>query len=160
MGSGYPSADIAREYKSSGNFSSFAYQNQRLFSNYAMNYATAGRLWNDNDRYKSRDKSYPTGESEELTRGPRAQSVSVHHEGEKLGSSLTQDKYNLQEFQTKYDHAKFYVIKSYSEDDVHKCLKYDVWSSTPNGNKKLDAAYRDAEGKANIFLFFSVSVLT
>ncbi|KAK1417690.1 hypothetical protein QVD17_26824 [Tagetes erecta] len=157
LASGYPSAEIARGHKSSGNFSSFAYQNQRLFSNYAMNYASAGRLWNDNDRYKSRDKSYATGESEELTRGPRAQSVSVHHEDEKLGSSLTQDKYNLQEFQTKYDHAKFYVIKSYSEDDVHKCLKYDVWSSTPNGNKKLDAAYRDAEGKTNIFLFFSVN---
>ncbi|KAI3506503.1 hypothetical protein L1887_28864 [Cichorium endivia] len=72
--------------------------------------------------------------------------------------SLRREKYNLEEFQTKYDHAKFYVIKSYSEDDVHKCIKYDVWSSTPNGNKKLDAAYRESEGKTNIFLFFSVGL--
>ncbi|KAI7748544.1 hypothetical protein M8C21_024112 [Ambrosia artemisiifolia] len=157
MGSGYQSAELAKGYKPSGNFSSFAYQNQGLFSNYAMNYASGGRLWNDNDRYKSRDKSFATGESEELTRGPRAQSVNPRLEDEKMGVSLTRDKYNLEGFQTKYDHAKFYVIKSYSEDDVHKCLKYDVWSSTPNGNKKLDAAYRDVEGKTNIFLFFSVN---
>ncbi|XP_035834375.1 YTH domain-containing protein ECT1 isoform X4 [Helianthus annuus] len=157
LGSAYQSADFAKGYKSSGNYSSFAYQNQGLFSNYAMNYASGGRLWNDNDRYKSRDKSFATGESEELTRGPRAQSVNTHLEDEKMGVSLARDKYNLEEFKTKYDHAKFYVIKSYSEDDVHKCLKYDVWSSTPNGNKKLDTAFRDAEGKANIFLFFSVN---
>ncbi|CAH1445232.1 unnamed protein product [Lactuca virosa] len=48
---------------------------------------------------------------------------------------------------TKYEQAKFYIIKSYSEDDVHKCVKYDVWSSTPNGNKKLDIAFLEAEGK-------------
>ncbi|XP_076906770.1 YTH domain-containing protein ECT3-like [Bidens hawaiensis] len=157
LGSGYQSVDFAKGYKPSGNASSFGYQNQGLFSNYAMNYASGGRFWNDNDRYKSRDKSYASGESEELTRGPRAQSVSTHVEEDKMGVSLTRDKYNLDAFQTKYDHAKFYVIKSYSEDDVHKCLKYDVWSSTPNGNKKLDAAFRETEGKTNIFLFFSVN---
>ena len=39
--------------------------------------------------------------------------------------------------------AKFYVIKSYSEDDVHKSIKYGVWASTDTGNRRLDAAYRD-----------------
>ncbi|KAD6795481.1 hypothetical protein E3N88_06377 [Mikania micrantha] len=156
FGSGYLSGDLAKGYKTSGNFSSYAYQNQGLFSNYAMNYASGGRLWND-DRYKSRDKSYTTVESEELTRGPRAQSVKKHFEAEKMGILLAHDKYNLETFQTKYDNAKFYVVKSYSEDDVHKSIKYDVWSSTPNGNKKFDAAFRDADGKANIFLFFSVN---
>ncbi|KAL2528279.1 uncharacterized protein Fot_20880 [Forsythia ovata] len=60
--------------------------------------------------------------------------------------------------------AKFFVIKSYSEDDVHKSIKYNVWSSTPNGNKKLNAAYEDAQRIAAgdsrgcpIFLFFSVN---
>ncbi|KAH7850548.1 hypothetical protein Vadar_034733 [Vaccinium darrowii] len=50
------------------------------------------------------------------------------------------------------------------EDDIHKCIKYDVWSSTPNGNRKLDAAFHDAEAKTietgtkcPIFLFFSVN---
>ncbi|XP_010549291.1 PREDICTED: uncharacterized protein LOC104820525 isoform X1 [Tarenaya hassleriana] len=56
--------------------------------------------------------------------------------------------------------AKFFVIKSYSEDNVHKSIKYGVWASTTNGNKKLDAAYREAkekEGACTIFLLFSVN---
>ncbi|PWA85909.1 YTH domain-containing protein [Artemisia annua] len=157
LGSAYQSAGLSKGYQPSGNYSSYPYQNQGLFSNYSMNYPSTGRLWNENDRYKPREKSYNNGESEELTRGPRAQALNVNVEEDKLVIPLTKDKYNLDEFPTKYDHAKFYVIKSYSEDDVHKCIKYDVWSSTPNGNKKLDAAYRDADGKANIFLFFSVN---
>lgn len=79
---------------------------------------------------------------------------------------LRREMYNLPDFQTDYEDAKFFVIKSYSEDDVHKSIKYSVWSSTINGNKKLDAAFRDAEAKTlvdgkkrPIFLFFSVSEL-
>lgn len=77
---------------------------------------------------------------------------------------LRREMFNLPDFQTDYEDATFFVIKSYSEDDVHKSIKYSVWSSTVNGNKKLDAAYRDAEAKTlvdgkkrPIFLFFSVS---
>lgn len=74
------------------------------------------------------------------------------------------DQYNKDDFPVDYVNAKFFVIKSYSEDDVHKSIKYNVWSSTPNGNKKLHSAYEDARRLANgdsdscpIFLFFSVS---
>ncbi|KAJ0232081.1 Evolutionarily conserved C-terminal region 7 [Hirschfeldia incana] len=63
-----------------------------------------------------------------------------------------------------YTNAKFFVIKSYSEDDVHKSIKYNVWSSTLHGNKKLQSAYEDAQRIATekscecpIFLFFSVN---
>ncbi|KAF2310328.1 hypothetical protein GH714_007802 [Hevea brasiliensis] len=74
------------------------------------------------------------------------------------------DQYNKDEFPVDYIDAKFFVIKSYSEDDVHKSIKYSVWSSTPHGNKKLQSAYEDtqkiAAGKPRaypIFLFFSVN---
>ncbi|KAG6726215.1 hypothetical protein I3843_02G058500 [Carya illinoinensis] len=74
------------------------------------------------------------------------------------------DQYNKDEFPADYVDAKFFIIKSYSEDDVHKSIKYIVWSSTPHGNKKLDSAYEDAQrvaaGKPRgcpIFLFFSVN---
>ncbi|KAI4344730.1 hypothetical protein L6164_011922 [Bauhinia variegata] len=74
------------------------------------------------------------------------------------------DQYNREDFPVEYENAKFFVIKSYSEDDVHKSIKYNVWSSTPHGNKKLESAYEDAkriaEGKSGgcpIFLFFSVN---
>ncbi|GAB4851462.1 hypothetical protein Ancab_030864 [Ancistrocladus abbreviatus] len=69
-------------------------------------------------------------------------------------------QYNREDFPENYSDAKFFVIKSYSEDDVHKSIKYNVWASTPNGNKKLDAAYQEAQGKPGgcpIFLLFSVN---
>ncbi|XP_048321340.2 YTH domain-containing protein ECT4 isoform X1 [Ziziphus jujuba] len=75
------------------------------------------------------------------------------------------DQYNKDDLPVEYADAKFFVIKSYSEDDVHKSIKYNVWSSTPHGNKKLNNAYEDAQriaaGKPRgcpIFLFFSVNV--
>ncbi|KAI3882909.1 hypothetical protein MKW92_000416 [Papaver armeniacum] len=77
---------------------------------------------------------------------------------------ISADNYNREDFSVNYVDAKFFVIKSYSEDDVHKSIKYNVWSSTPNGNKRLENAYEDAQkisaGKPSgcpIFLFFSVN---
>ncbi|KAG6575149.1 YTH domain-containing protein ECT2, partial [Cucurbita argyrosperma subsp. sororia] len=74
------------------------------------------------------------------------------------------DQYNKDDFPIEYADAKFFVIKSYSEDDVHKSIKYNVWSSTPNGNKKLNFAYEDARRIVSaksrscpVFLFFSVN---
>ncbi|MQL78265.1 hypothetical protein Taro_010698 [Colocasia esculenta] len=101
----------------------------------------------------------------ELTRGPRANrkegSSSIVSTENSVGFLMRRDNYNLQDFQITYEKAKFFMIKSYSEDDIHKSIKYNVWSSTPNGNKKLDAAFREAEARAKettkcpIFLFFS-----
>ncbi|XVE92118.1 hypothetical protein REPUB_Repub01dG0069600 [Reevesia pubescens] len=56
--------------------------------------------------------------------------------------------------------AKFFVIKSYSEDNVHMSIKYGVWASTSTGNKKLDTAYHEAKSKQGtfpVFLLFSVN---
>lgn len=77
-------------------------------------------------------------------------------------STVNPDLYNRSDFVTDYENAKFFIIKSFSEDNVHKSIKYNVWASTPHGNKKLDAAYREAkeiEGRCPIFLLFSVSAL-
>ncbi|KAJ6720899.1 YTH YT521-B HOMOLOGY DOMAIN-CONTAINING [Salix viminalis] len=82
-----------------------------------------------------------------------------------LGNIIIQtNQYNKDDFSTDYLDAKFFVIKSYSEDDVHKSIKYNVWSSTPHGNKKLQTAFEDAQKLAAgrprgcpIFLFFSVN---
>ena len=72
------------------------------------------------------------------------------------------EQYNKDDFPIDHPDAKFFVIKSYSADDVHKSIKYNVWSSTPNGNRRLDAAYTEAQGRSPrrcpIFLYFSVSV--
>ncbi|XP_020872022.1 uncharacterized protein LOC9300630 isoform X1 [Arabidopsis lyrata subsp. lyrata] len=105
-------------------------------------------------------------------RGPRASSRVKSKNSSKLCSTTgdsTSDSstagpnpslYNNPEFVIDYKNAKFFIVKSFSEDNVHRSIKYNVWASTPHGNKKLDTAYRDAEkmgGKCPIFLFFSVN---
>lgn len=47
--------------------------------------------------------------------------------------------------QPKYSFSRFFVIKSYNEEDVHKAIKYFIWSSTERGNKILDQAYNEVE---------------
>lgn len=81
-------------------------------------------------------------------------------ENDKITVTAEREQYNKADFPEEYAEAKFFVIKSYSEDDVHKSIKYNVWASTPNGNKKLDAAYQEAQQKSGgcpVFLFFSVN---
>lgn len=114
----------------------------------------------------------------ELNRGPRGKGaknqkgfvpVALAVKGQNVPLNVTSEEdknvtpdwgqYNLPDFPEEYADAKFFIIKSYSEDDVHKSIKYNVWASTPNGNKKLDAAYKEAQEKPNgcpVFLFFSV----
>ncbi|KAI0094072.1 YT521-B-like domain-containing protein [Irpex rosettiformis] len=65
--------------------------------------------------------------------------------------------YNPVEFDTRPLFAKYFVIKSYTEDDVHKSLKYEIWSSTDPGNKRLDKAFKENAGRGPIYLFFSVN---
>jgi len=60
-------------------------------------------------------------------------------------------------------HSKYFVIKSFTEDDVHRAVKYKVWCSTFHGNKKLQTAWEKqqkySEGKTagDVYLFFSVN---
>ena len=52
--------------------------------------------------------------------------------------------------------SKFFVIKSFSEEDVHKSIKYGVWSSSKNGNLTLKNAFNITKEKnGNVYLFFS-----
>lgn len=104
----------------------------------------------------------------ERNRGPRAfkPKVRTTANGSTIDNSksgtideVLRESYNHLDFVTNYKHAKFFIIKSYSEDNVHKSIKYGVWASTSNGNKKLDAAYREAKENHRacpIFLLFSV----
>jgi hypothetical protein len=53
---------------------------------------------------------------------------------------------------------QFFVIKSFSEEDVHKSIKYSVWSSTKNGNQTLNNAYNlTKEQNGSVYLLFSTN---
>jgi len=45
--------------------------------------------------------------------------------------------------------CRFFVIKSYSEDDVHKSIKYGLWTSTETGNRRLNEAFHSAAQPKN-----------
>ncbi|CAG8576851.1 24797_t:CDS:2 [Cetraspora pellucida] len=74
-----------------------------------------------------------------------------------MSSFMAERGYNPKAFNCKPQNARFFVIKSYTEDDVHKSLKYDIWASTEIGNRRLDKAFRDNADKGPIYLFFSVN---
>ncbi|VDQ16408.1 unnamed protein product, partial [Trichobilharzia regenti] len=64
---------------------------------------------------------------------------------------------NPTNFDTHVEKARFFVIKSFSEDDIHRSIKYSIWCSTELGNKKLDTAFAEANHAYPIYLFFSVN---
>jgi len=65
--------------------------------------------------------------------------------------------YNPREFDTRPPQARFFVIKSFTEDDVFKSIKFEIWSSTVLGNNRLDKAFSESSEKGPIYLFFSVN---
>lgn len=65
--------------------------------------------------------------------------------------------YNPIHFDLTPKSARFFVIKSYTEEDVHKSLKYEIWASTDLGNKRLDRAFNESHGSGPIYLLFSVN---
>lgn len=153
-----------------------------LYPNNAADFKPNGHEYLVGDRLKTRAKVNGNGNLDvlnEQNRGPRINKMrnpwlspvdantgahGMVENTENCGPEVNRDQFNLADFPTKYDNALFFVIKSYSEDDVHKSIKYNVWASTPNGNKRLDAAYQVARersvgnpGGYPVFLFFSVN---
>lgn len=138
-----------------------------LYPNNLLTVKANTKTWVSTDKLKLRGKV--NGSLNEQNQGPRTAnakvaSVSGGNSAGTGSSKIRTDQYNLPDFLTKYDHALFFVIKSYSEDDIHKSIKYNVWASTPNGNKRLDSAFQDAQkrmeekgSKCPVFLFFSVN---
>ncbi|KAA0714086.1 YTH domain-containing family protein 1 [Triplophysa tibetana] len=65
--------------------------------------------------------------------------------------------YNPKEFDWNLKNGRVFIIKSYSEDDIHRSIKYSIWCSTEHGNKRLDSAFRAINGKGPVYLLFSVN---
>uniref|UniRef100_A0A8C6T2L4 YTH domain-containing family protein n=1 Tax=Neogobius melanostomus TaxID=47308 RepID=A0A8C6T2L4_9GOBI len=80
--------------------------------------------------------------------------VESHPVLEKLRASHS---YNPKEFEWNLKNGRVFIIKSYSEDDIHRSIKYSIWCSTEHGNKRLDSAFRAMNGKGPVYLLFSVN---
>nr|XP_011461641.1 PREDICTED: uncharacterized protein LOC101312235 isoform X3 [Fragaria vesca subsp. vesca] len=136
---GYGWTSVQNKFKPRGRGSNFRYGNQDIDGLEELNKGPRG-------------KSYKAGVNVGLNKAnDEKDTTSAVPEGEQRSGADMLDNYS---------DAKFFIIKSYSEDDVHKSVKYNVWASTPNGNKKLDAAYQEAQEIATgcpVFLLFSVN---
>ena len=69
------------------------------------------------------------------------------------------NNYNPKDFDWNLKNGRVFIIKSYSEDDIPRSIKYSIWCSTEHGNKRLDAAYRSLNGKGPLYLLFSASLV-
>lgn len=75
-----------------------------------------------------------------------------------LDELKVKNNYNPTDFDLSAPNARFFVIKSYSEDDIHRSIKYEIWCSTEHGNKRLDQAFKERESNNGcVYLFFSVN---
>uniref|UniRef100_A0A671T481 YTH domain-containing family protein n=1 Tax=Sinocyclocheilus anshuiensis TaxID=1608454 RepID=A0A671T481_9TELE len=81
-------------------------------------------------------------------------SSEVHPVLEKLKAL---NNYNPKDFDWNLKNGRVFIIKSYSEDDIHRSIKYSIWCSTEHGNKRLDGAYRTVCAKGPLYLLFSVN---
>ncbi|CAL8105157.1 unnamed protein product [Calicophoron daubneyi] len=97
-----------------------------------------------------------SGNSRKNATGGYDDSLEALRESEALHQRLAKS-INPTNFDTNVKKARFFVIKSFSEDDIHRSIKYSIWCSTALGNKKLDAAFAEANSKYPIYLFFSVN---
>lgn len=58
-------------------------------------------------------------------------------------------------------HAKYYIIKSANEVNIHRAIKYNMWCSTYHGNTRLSSGVMETMKKygptGEVYLFFSVN---
>ncbi|CAA3021849.1 uncharacterized protein LOC111372679 isoform X2 [Olea europaea var. sylvestris] len=161
---GLTSSSSARRYPHAGSYQRGLPPNRNQSS-------TGKGARHEKDRDFISASSDAFGISSDRNRGPRfSKALSKSLPGEGTSSGVHKDvestsgfdisQFNAPDFTTDYENARFFVIKSFSEDNIHRSIKYNVWASTSLGNRKLDAAYREAKeinGICPVFLFFSVN---
>lgn len=147
-------------YEINENYNPNKYSNQRNHHSQQSNYSKP-LLDNPTPYSSARNVGPPTPAARER---PESPPVSRGNDGpsddfsradmEKL---LAENNYNPKEFDLNPRNARFFIIKSYSEDDVHRSIKYSIWCSTDHGNKRLDTAFRNQGDSGPIYLFYSVN---
>ncbi|KAM7090879.1 LOW QUALITY PROTEIN: YTH domain-containing family protein 1, partial [Ciconia maguari] len=103
-------------------------------------FGQSGGTGNDSNSGSAQPNPVPSGESQPVL--------------EKLKAAHS---YNPKDFEWNIKNGRVFIIKSYSEDDSHRSIKYSIWCSTEHGNKRLDSAFRSMNSKGPVYLLFSVN---
>lgn len=76
-----------------------------------------------------------------------------------LKKLMAKYNFNPREFKLDFENCCFFIIKSYSEDDIFRSIKYSSWTSTEHGNRRLNDRFKDLSRttKGPIYMLFSVN---
>ncbi|XP_047144979.1 YTH domain-containing family protein 2 isoform X1 [Hydra vulgaris] len=77
-----------------------------------------------------------------------------------LKKLLSKFNFNPRELNMDFKNSRFFIIKSYSEDDIFRSIKYSSWTSTEHGNRRLNEAFIEQKKtgiKTPMYLLFSVN---
>jgi len=156
----YPSRDanVSGSYFKSGKYNNYRHNNnyKNSFQLRKKDYSKrefntnekVGSIYNQNQRVKEEEIDEHTAqmliyraEMYILLRYPYL--IYLNNKSEDVAASINESSF-------------FFVIKSFSEEDVHKAIKYNVWTSTKIGNQTLSNSFRAAKEKGGeVYLFFS-----
>lgn len=96
--------------------------------------------------------------------GPLQQSQPVALPADSLANPVRLDFNPVQYELSPPSSTRFLVIKSFTEDDVHRSIRHGIWASTDKGNQRLDRVYKECHQEASgrneepkVLLFFSVN---
>jgi hypothetical protein len=98
-----------------------------------------------------------SGSSEEIYHKPPFKSLPSYDDDAALRAAFPAMQYvnyvhGIHEFSQSY----FYVIRSKKTDDIHKAVKYGVWTSSPQNNFKISEAFKNRTNQGgNVFFFFT-----
>ena len=113
----------------------------------------------NNNYYPSRYQQYPQQHQAQFYNHYYQQQILYRTEMyicSKYRNLIDINQKNLKLYEKINQNSKFFIIKSFSEEDVHKSIKYNVWSSSKNGNLTLSNAFNLTKDKnGEVYLFFS-----
>ena len=136
--------------RSRGRYNYRGAYNNRFQNMPPQNYIINQYIYPYNQIYNNQQLYEPYNEEEESLYRAQKYIFSKYH---KLIDINKKNSNILKEINTD---CKFFVIKSISEEDIHKSIKYGIWSSSKNGNNILSNAYNITKEKESfVYLFFS-----
>ncbi len=110
------------------------------------------------------NQSYYPKRSSYYQNGSYASSGAAAPTATAYNAELIDSKYNAKDFQYNGEaegkaDSRFFIIKSYSKEDVMHAVHHNLWCSTEGGNAKLDAAFaqKTTNPHVSVYLFFSVN---
>ena len=123
-----------------------------------------------NKKYYGSRKNYYSSEADYAATSSSLAHTHTHDSGSGAlvsfgnNAELIDSKFNSKDFQYSGEaegtkDSRFFIIKSYSKEDVVHAINHNLWCSTESGNARLNQAFAQKTTRPNmsVYLFFSVN---